>query len=273
MQLERLHVGNEVNLNYQEGDMIIGLLQGIKPDEELIPIYNPVLGISYKIKGIDLMLEQLEELENRGILERVGIKSFPICPFCNTSLFKPNIVCPSCKSPSLIKSEFLVHYECNYIGEISEFQKETNIFVCPKCNRQLKRVGIDYGRPGKLYKCKKCNEINQYPLIELECTNNHIFKIDEAEMRQYPIYKVSIQRKIPFITEIYEELKTALKYFSENLTIKYLESIKIDENQIYNIPISITENNKKIKIFIDFILDEKDIDKKIINIFKTILKF
>jgi len=262
---------NKVLDNIIEYDPLLAILQE-SMQEELVPQYIPHRGIFYRIKNIDITLEQIEELEKRGLIRRTGFKSFSVCPVCGYSLSTINLVCPSCKTQTLIKSEFLLHYECNYLGEISEFIKDTEQYVCPKCRKELKKVGIDYGRPGKLYKCKKCNEITQFPLVMLECMNHHVFKIDEVELKTYPIYSISLSSQITIIRDIFEELRMALKYFSPNIEIRYLDRVEIDKDYIYIVPISIIEKNRNLKILIDFIFEEKEYDEKLIKILRASLK-
>jgi hypothetical protein len=53
--------------------------------------------------------------------------------------------------------------------------------------QELRRVGIDYGRPGLGFKCFSCHRVFQYPAIILSCEGGHDFKVDEVELKTYPV--------------------------------------------------------------------------------------
>jgi len=250
------------SLEFKEAgeDILFSLLveSGISKDE-IHPSLNPILGISYKIGEIDFSYEQLEKFYAKGILRKIGQKSFIACPICNSNIINVKLVCPNCKSQSLERKEFLIHYECNYIEEVAKFQKGDN-YVCPKCNKTLKKVGIDYGNPGNFYKCSNCGEIVQYPLILFECLNNHNFKLDEAELVSYPVYKVSEITITPFSLNVIRKLREYYRRERPNFDLKSPAIVNL-EKEVYIFPLKITNvlNNKT--IFIDFLLSPDTIEK------------
>jgi hypothetical protein len=159
---------------------------------ELRPRIDQVAGdVCYTIEGYDYAHGELKEAERKGLL-RINTKvSFSSCPKCQSHFLQAQMVCPDCKFQALEKSDLLIHYECQHSGPIAEFRSpERDSFFCPKCSKDLKRVGIDYGNPGIGFKCSNCDKVFQFPLVLNHCNAGHICKIDELDLRSYPVYVV-----------------------------------------------------------------------------------
>ncbi len=106
----------------------------------------------------------------------------------------------------------MIHYDCNYLGAAENFEMvEPGAYRCPKCGKPLRRIGIDYGRPGFGFLCKDCNTVFQVPLIEVECPNGHKSKVQSLEIKMYPIYRLSQEvRKFAVIHDTIKELNERL---------------------------------------------------------------
>jgi len=135
--------------------------------------------------------DRIKHMADKNLLGIAGALSFASCPRCNSMHLNTIMRCPSCLRQSLSKIELVVHYECSHVAPLQEVTVPgSGEYVCPKCGKKMKRVGIDYGRPGLGFKCLSCGEVSQYPSLMLLCEEGHDFKIDRQELRIFPIYRL-----------------------------------------------------------------------------------
>jgi len=233
--------------------MLLSALAMEEPQKELKPEYKAGIGVVYDVSGISVPADKMRIAEEKGLLEPLGETSFAACPRCGSLILKILLKCPNCQSQSLIKSDIMVHYECGFSAPIEEFHQKEGRYVCPRCRKELKRVGIDYGRPGIGFKCQSCGQIFQYPMVVLSCNEDHEFRIDEAELKHYPSYRLSSQLKT--MRRIYDLLsiaRTRLRF--KGVESELLAKVKGKSSMNHVIPLLVKTNPP---IIIDFILDEK----------------
>jgi hypothetical protein len=105
--------------------------------------------------------------------------------------------CNLCKSSNITRGRVIEHLPCGYISFDNKFLLSTGILVCPKCNKRLNAIGIDYSKPGLYYQCLDCKAI--LPEVErtyhcMDCGNNSSY--EELSILQIPHYAVN-QDKLP----------------------------------------------------------------------------
>jgi len=158
----------------------------LKPGQEIRPHHKRGIGIVYSIGELTIREDRLLSLIRRGFFRVKGYISFPICPVCGDVDLSLNVYCPNCNSQDLLKVDIVIHYECHYADDISAFRRPEGL-VCPVCERSLKVVGVDYGRPGIGYKCNNCLSVFQFPLIEFTCSRGHLLRLDELALHRSPV--------------------------------------------------------------------------------------
>jgi len=100
---------------------------------------------------------------------------------------------------------------CGHIDFEEKFKSDEE-FVCPTCGKTLRTIGVDYRRPGTLYKCRNCNEIFPNPKKRYICSNGHSGDENELVLRNINVYKPNpakhalIEREIIELGSILEEL-------------------------------------------------------------------
>jgi inorganic triphosphatase YgiF len=82
--------------------------------------------------------------------------------------------------------DIVIHYECHYADDISAFRR-TEGLTCPACEKKLKVVGVDYGRPGISYECNNCTNVFQFPLIGFTCSKGHMLRLDDLALHRSPV--------------------------------------------------------------------------------------
>ncbi len=117
----------------------------------------------------DLSIDNaLEFLENQQLLTASFIEKTHACGNCESVFLNFKETCPDCRSSNIIKEELLHHFHCGHIDNFDAY-KRSNQLVCPKCDRDLKHLGVDYDKPSTVHKCITCSLSFQEPHVEAQC--------------------------------------------------------------------------------------------------------
>lgn len=175
----------------------------LKPGEELRPEYVRGIGIVYRMGEFTIREERVLTLIRLGLFRIGGHVSFAICPVCGDFDLSVNLFCPNCNSQDLEKVDLVIHYECHYADDVSRFKTPKGLF-CPVCEKPLKVVGVDYGRPGISYRCGRCANVFQFPLFSLTCRAGHVLRLDELALHRSPvlIYEPSGSRQATAVSKV-----------------------------------------------------------------------
>jgi hypothetical protein len=128
------------------------------------PLLDPFLDNSDS--GI---LETLDFLHEQKLVTGRFITKSHFCSHCDCAFLNFEETCPHCDSHDLRIDELIHHFKCAYTGESSEFRQGNDRLVCPKCERQLQHIGVDYDKPSIVYQCNDCNHTFQDPKIISTC--------------------------------------------------------------------------------------------------------
>ncbi len=116
------------------------------------------------------VLETLDFLESQHLLNGRFISRAHFCGHCASAFLNFKETCPQCASDDIQSDELVHHFKCAYTAEITNFRKEDRL-VCPKCERELKHIGVDYDKPSIIYNCNSCSHRFQDPTIMTACYN------------------------------------------------------------------------------------------------------
>ncbi|MCC7573189.1 MAG: response regulator [Candidatus Methanofastidiosum sp.] len=173
--------------------------------------------------------EKVDVLSNYGIIKKV--KNLPLiikCPNCQSYDYKIVLKCPSCTSENLIKGEVIEHYSCSTINFSNKFMKEGRL-ICPKCNQELKRLGVDYRKIGNWVFCENCSDFYGEANVNLKCNScKTLYSVNESiweeEEKIVPdrakILKVI--RRLSILSEIEQELRKKEFDIRRNIVLYYL---------------------------------------------------
>lgn len=224
-------------------------------DVYLVPKLKFDIGIVYEIGDFLVQASRLSTLNEKGFLEKVASSTFPTCKICDDVSLMLEVRCPFCMDNNLIKTDLMTHYECGYTGPVGSFpEMGDSKYLCPKCKRKITRVGIDYGRPGVGFKCFRCGESYQFPLYLLKCSKGHQQRVDEINLKSYPVYRVS-KRIIQFKDTLVIAEKIRDYLMSMGIDAGVLHKITGKSQATHLIPIFIDTTPP---ICVDFILDDED---------------
>ena len=132
------------------------------------PFLAATYGPSIEEKAIDL----LENAEQQGFINKNKfLETAYSCPNCYNGFLHYREVCTNCHSSDLKSEDLVHHFPCAYIAPISDFEDPNDSFrmICPKCNKKLKHIGVDYDKPSVIHTCRSCNKTFQDTLVYSKC--------------------------------------------------------------------------------------------------------
>ncbi|MEM0482570.1 MAG: hypothetical protein QXM16_06780 [Nitrososphaerota archaeon] len=236
-------------------DLVLLLLKE-QGEQEIIPTLLPGFGVYYVLAGFQIQADNVSRRYKEAFLEVKRYVSFPSCSICGSTSLRLEVQCPSCRQSDLLRVDLVVHYECGFMGGVEDFIKDSQGLLekCPKCSKPLKRVGIDYGRPGLGFRCESCGAIFQYPLTILRCDKDHLTTLDKISVERYPVFTVSkdLQKARP-ILDLLDKIRAELER-SLNLEVEVLKVFKGKSRMAHVIHALIRSDDKVVAIEI---LDEK----------------
>jgi hypothetical protein len=179
-----MSIGDDESLTELRQLELLNLL--LKQGQEIRPYRVRGIGIVYNIGELTIREDRILSFVRRGFFRIKDHIAFPTCPICGDVDLSLNVYCPNCNSQDLLKVDIVIHYECHYTDDISAFRRPEGL-TCPLCEKPLKVVGVDYGRPGIRYKCNNCLNVFQFPLIEFTCSKDHVLRLDELALHRSPV--------------------------------------------------------------------------------------
>ena len=130
---------------------------------------------NFEYEEIFLLLEAGVE---RGFLTEDFVDVMHLCSNCHGGFINYREICPKCSTRKMTSQNTIHHFVCGNVGPESDYKRD-NRLVCPKCDRQLRHIGVDYDKPSMVIECEN-GHIFQEPNMETFCFNCHeVNKIEE----------------------------------------------------------------------------------------------
>ncbi|HOK80721.1 MAG TPA: diguanylate cyclase [bacterium] len=180
--------------------------------------------------------EILVRLEQEGLLMGNFYDRIHLCNRCRSAFMNFREICPSCKSANLSVENVIHHFSCGYTSEESKFTHGEQL-ICPKCNKILKHIGMDYEKPSTIFICHSCNETFQEPLVEcfcFYCTNRT--PVDETvswDIKTYEITPAGVNCAIHGIMFSFAEFLSSQLDLVEYNDFKKMVDLEIERNKRY----------------------------------------
>ena len=166
---------------------------------DLIPIPYAGSGIAFTYPEISVhfnprdeskILAILETGELEGLFTSTFVDKIYLCTNCETGLLNYREVCPKCSSSHSKTEDLIHHFPCAYVGPVSDFQNTIDDDLnCPKCNKHLNHIGVDYDKPSVLHTCQKCSHQYQDYHVKAKCLTclheNDVENLIPKEVRSY----------------------------------------------------------------------------------------
>lgn len=145
-------------------------------DTEILPVMTTQVHSGYDYPSISKMFEQddhaifdtLSFLQKQRLISARFITKTHLCGHCSSAFLNFKETCPDCHSEDIKPDELVHHFKCAYTGEFSEFVFGDDL-ICPKCDKKLHHIGVDYDKPSTIFRCNQCNHSFQEPEINSTC--------------------------------------------------------------------------------------------------------
>ena len=125
-------------------------------------VHYPLLGSGVGVR------RRLEFLASMDLLRRRHFTRTHSCGRCGSARLNAYEACPGCGGADVLDETIVHHYRCGWQAPESQFVQGP-ILVCPKCRRELRHLGIDYGKPGNVLVCRQCGAANAEPAVRFAC--------------------------------------------------------------------------------------------------------
>ncbi len=170
----------------------------------------------------------LESLVNAGFIAKRPIELVLACSRCYSVNITQHYLCHNCNSSDFVKDAILEHNKCGYADLEYKFRNH-DVLNCPKCNKELKLIGVDYFKMDSAYGCRVCKNIFGTPEIRCQCNDCSLnFSISEGKWTQLYSYQVmqdkldKIKQSIISLTSLEEFLlERGFLTDSVNTNLKY----------------------------------------------------
>jgi len=134
---------------------------------------------------------QLEMLAGLDLLRRRHFTRTHACAKCESARLHAYEACPGCAGADLREETLVHHYRCG-CQEIESRFTQGELLVCPKCHRELRHFGVDYGKPGKTTVCAACGATNSEPFVQFACLDcSSVTSADEAATMDWYHYHLT----------------------------------------------------------------------------------
>lgn len=116
----------------------------------------------------DSVLSALEFLESQQLIKGAFQSKAYFCHLCGSAFLNFLETCPDCGSADLEADDLLHHFKCAHTAPTSQFRHDDRL-TCPKCERELHHIGVDYDKPSMIFRCNHCSSTFQDPAITTTC--------------------------------------------------------------------------------------------------------
>ncbi|MEI6313163.1 MAG: hypothetical protein WCP57_12955 [Bacteroidota bacterium] len=200
------------------------------------PILNAILKEDGESKGLDL----LEWAEQEGLIAGKFHERIYLCNKCSGGFLSFREVCPSCHSSDSNTEDLVHHFPCAYIGPMSDFEDQyKNELNCPKCNKNLRHIGVDYDKPSVIHHCNQCKADFQDLLVHAKCiccsADTEVQFLIPKKLKKYEIMKKGKLAAISGIlaSESQKSIPNMLRFD----TFKIMLQHEIDKVKYYKEPV------------------------------------
>jgi hypothetical protein len=128
----------------------------------------PIISEHYNSGNMQDMFQMLENASENDYFRPRFVDKVHLCSNCYSAHLNFRETCPKCQSADLVTENLIHHFLCAYIGPEHDFISG-DYLVCPKCNRMLRHIGVDYDKPSIIYNCQNCTHTFQEPVMDGFC--------------------------------------------------------------------------------------------------------
>jgi GGDEF domain-containing protein len=170
------------------------VLQPFPYHKSVIGYIFPELSLHFSENDENQVFKILEIIEKENLVSSTFFQRIYTCTSCNGGILNYREVCPKCQSSNSQEEDLVHHFPCAYVGPIKDFKNKLDDDLnCPKCNKHLKHIGVDYDKPSILYTCNACSHKYQDFNVKAKCLvclqDNEVETLAAKAINTYEITK------------------------------------------------------------------------------------
>ncbi|MFY0604023.1 MAG: hypothetical protein JXQ93_08735 [Flavobacteriaceae bacterium] len=150
----------------------------------------PFISLFYKETEVISLLQSLDKARQLNYLSFQLEDYVHLCKSCSGNYLNFRECCPKCDSIDIKAHDMIHHFVCAHVAPEKDFRKEEGL-ECPKCDKHLRHIGIDYDKPSTIYSCNGCNHEFQNAGMKALCldceTENELDELLEKSIGNYQI--------------------------------------------------------------------------------------
>lgn len=158
--------------------------------ESLIGYEFPIISLFYKKTEAVALLTNLKKAVEKNYLSFKLQDYIHLCKSCSGNYLNFRECCPKCNSIDIDTNDMIHHFVCAHVAPEKDFRKEEHL-ECPKCDKHLRHIGIDYDKPSTIYSCNTCSHEFQNPNMLSLCvdcnTENQLEELIQKSIGNYSI--------------------------------------------------------------------------------------
>ena len=185
----------------------------------------------------------VEELEKADLLKKTIKDSLYSCPECGDASFNIKVACYSCNSSEILVGQVIEHLTCGHIDFAGKFISKDKL-RCPKCNKGLRAIGVDYRRIGRAYKCLRCGAVSPIANEVYVCRNCGAENIKD-KIKIIHVHRHKVDREaLSKVSEVPEKLYLmSMKLKSEGILMEFDKSVKGSSGVNHTFTLTVTHLN------------------------------
>lgn len=190
--------------------------------------YNyPMLSDHYENGSTQDMFKLLDNVSQNEFVRPKFVDKLHLCSDCYSSFLNFRETCPKCESLDIETENLIHHFVCAYVGPEHDFISD-DYLVCPKCNRMLRHIGVDYDKPSVIYNCRNCSHTFQESVMEAFCfvcqKRNPVEALIDKPIYSYELTPIGEESAVNgFGREVKEEfdIQGFITFTTFNIFLKY----------------------------------------------------
>jgi predicted RNA-binding Zn-ribbon protein involved in translation (DUF1610 family) len=132
----------------------------------------------YSNEDSDQLKQCLHRLENEKKIMKISDIKEISCNQCKSLRIIPVFFCPVCNGTNFAQGKLIEHFKCGNVS-VEDSYKESK---CPKCQKEIKILGVDFRSLDNYYICNDCGEKFPDPSLNYICAKcSNIFPLEKAK--------------------------------------------------------------------------------------------
>lgn len=131
--------------------------------------------------------------EKRKVIQGTIQDNIHLCKSCEGNYLNFRESCPNCSSIDITPKDLVHHFVCAHVAPEETFYRDGEM-QCPKCDRKMRHIGIDYDKPSTVYQCNCCDHQFQEAEMKASCIDcgaeQNLTDLREEKIHQYSLTAV-----------------------------------------------------------------------------------